>query len=107
MKGKIIRTKTGYSVKNIMVLIWRLFDIKPPAEISLSTKWDWCNHDCCICGLRDNTYTPQAEVTFEGRRYPICDQCIKTHCPELYDELLAQRAKFDATLSEPREPYGG
>src|SRR4030042_4296064 len=98
MKGKIIKDKGKYFAKAVVVYVLKKYSVDPPAEVTLSEEWDWTKHACGICGVIYNTYTAQGMLNIEGRHYPVCDECLKAECPELYHELLAQREKFDASL---------
>lgn len=105
-KGKIIKTRTGYKVKAMALYLLKIVPLQTPCKITLSDRWDWCRHDCCICGRSFRTYTPNAHIYLAGpgRNYfPICDDCLKANCPEFYDELKKRRIKFDKEIGYDKE----
>lgn len=104
-QGKIIKAEAGYEVTKVAIYVLREFNIDP-CKITLSEKWDWCRHDCCICGISFNTYTPNAQIEIsehiEQRKrqsFPICDICLKANCSDLHVELVKQQAEFDKALN--------
>lgn len=103
--GKITKEERGYFAWAIVLYTLRKFKLPVPMQITLSDDWTWTRHNCCICGTNFKPYVPTGTLDFPGSlltdftgRYPICDACMETECPDLYFELITRREKFDAEL---------
>jgi len=101
-QGKIIKTKTGYKVKAIAVYYLTAFSIEP-RKITLLDSGVWIRTTCCICGINFRPYTPQPVIMLYGHFHNICDDCLKTNCPELYTELMKRQAEFDKEMGYDKE----